>query len=424
MEKRLNVLTVLVMLLAASALAWAQPEDRAVNPAATSPDDAPAMVESATAQLKEGDLEGAIATLERLRRDPSAPPSALFMLGSLYLDAGRVEEALALLDPLAGAKGADPLVLYKAARANLALGRTAVAENYLVEAVREAPLSLATLDLAELRFEQGRQDETVALLEPMATGPIADRLAQDDQQFVARVAFLYARGLVATGKHSPAASALRRATELDPVNQAAWQILGDTLIELDRLEEAHAALAQAQALTESRHQAEIEEVQRLEATKETATELMRTAFNLRNSGRAEEALTALRQAIELVPDNPLSRMLEVRLLVSMRRELEALPKVEELVELTEQDPEALYLRGMVKLALRDLAGAEADLRRVLEAAPEHLATMNGLALLLMQRGENAEAKALLERLLEVWPNDEMAARNLERLRTRTREPQD
>ncbi len=47
--------------------------------------------------------------------------------------------------------------------------------------------------------------------------------------------------------------------------------------------------------------------------------------------------------------------------------------------------------------------------------PEHVAALNDLAVILLARGENAEAKQLLEKVLEIRPEDEMAKGNLARI---------
>ena len=67
------------------------------------------------------------------------------------------------------------------------------------------------------------------------------------------------------------------------------------------------------------------------------------------------------------------------------------------------------------MARRDTAGAEADLRRALELAPEHAASLHDLAVLLLVRGERDEARALLERARAVRPDDERIAATLRRL---------
>jgi hypothetical protein len=68
------------------------------QPEATAP---PPELRAALEAAQGGDLAGAIARLEELRRAGSAPPQALSMLGALYLEDGRAEEAMAVLAPLA-----------------------------------------------------------------------------------------------------------------------------------------------------------------------------------------------------------------------------------------------------------------------------------------------------------------------------------
>jgi len=49
---------------------------------------------------------------------------------------------------------------------------------------------------------------------------------------------------------------------------------------------------------------------------------------------------------------------------------------------------------------------------VLLLAPQHTATMSDLAVLLMETGRLSDAKALLQKVLNLNPNDPMAAANL------------
>ena len=111
------------------------------------------------------------------------------------------------------------------------------------------------------------------------------------------------------------------------------------------------------------------------------------------------------------------RILEVRLLIEMKHDQEALDRAENLVRITDGTAEALHLRGMSKLGLQDLDGAEQDFRRVLEKTSMHRAAMNALALTLMSKGEMNEAEQVLQRVLDQWPDDPVAARNLERIRS-------
>ena len=94
---------------------------------------------------------------------------------------------------------------------------------------------------------------------------------------------------------------------------------------------------------------------------------------------------------------------------------EALTAAEKAVVLAPEAADGYYQRGIVKGVRGDVTAAETDLRRALELQSDHTAALNDLAVLLMNSGNNSEAKVLLERLLEIRPDDRMALQNLEQL---------
>lgn len=123
-------------------------------------------LERAVTLVRDGRLEEAVAVLEPLRRDPTAPPQALAVLGGLYAESGREAEALEVLDPLTRREDADPAVLYNAGQAALALGRIEEAERLLERSVERAPGSPAARALGLLRGRQGRYEDAFVLLRP------------------------------------------------------------------------------------------------------------------------------------------------------------------------------------------------------------------------------------------------------------------
>jgi Flp pilus assembly protein TadD len=180
---------------------------------------------------------------------------------------------------------------------------------------------------------------------------------------------------------------------------------------MNRDDEAYEALAQVQAIEESQRTKTLEDAG-------GARQLVQQAAELRAQERRGEALSVLEEAIELAPQNPLPRVLEVRLLIEMKRDREALDRSENLVRITGGAPEALHLRGMSKLGLRDIDGAEQDFRAALEKDSKNRAAMNALALTLMSKGELAEAEQILLKVVELFPDDTIAEQNLERIRDR------
>jgi Flp pilus assembly protein TadD len=143
-------------------------------PLALRPSDGGDAVQEALSQLQAGDPAAAIATLEPLRQDPEAPLPALALLGALYVETGRPDEALVVLEPLADREEADPGVLYNAGRAALALGQMSKGDDYLQRSVSLSPVSPASRELGFLRTRQGRAEEALTLLVPWALANPSD----------------------------------------------------------------------------------------------------------------------------------------------------------------------------------------------------------------------------------------------------------
>jgi Flp pilus assembly protein TadD len=61
---------------------------------------------------------------------------------------------------------------------------------------------------------------------------------------------------------------------------------------------------------------------------------------------------------------------------------------------------------------KSFVAAEKDLRHALELNPQHTGAMNDLAVLLGNQGKKAEALALLQKALQINPQDRNAAANL------------
>jgi Flp pilus assembly protein TadD len=149
------------------------------------------------------------------------------------------------------------------------------------------------------------------------------------------------------------------------------------------------------------------------------SEGLQNAVRLMSQGLFEQALTAVRQEIGISKD-PRARMLEVRLLLQLRRPEEALQAAETALQADAANPDYLYLRGAAQMSLQRWAAAEQDLRKTLQLAPRHTAALNDLAVLLMNLDKTDEARSLLEQVLKINPQDRTAAANLERLKSEGR----
>jgi tetratricopeptide (TPR) repeat protein len=157
-------------LLAAPLEAQKAPQKAPAAPAPASPaGDVNKSIQDAAKMANTGNLAGAIQKLEAVRKSGAVTPlPALSLLGALYLQANRPQEALNVLKPLADAEAADPAVLYNAGRAARALGQNNVWIGYLQRAARLAPGSPATRDLGFVYMGEGQVVEAYALLRTWA----------------------------------------------------------------------------------------------------------------------------------------------------------------------------------------------------------------------------------------------------------------
>lgn len=140
------------VLAIAPAIARQQPE----QPAEPQPSRSDVVLLEALDQVEAGQIEAAIAKLEELRKTGEAAPDALAVLGGIYLETERPDEALAVLAPIAARPDANPAVLYNTGRAAAALGDGRAAVQYLWRSVQLEPASPARRELGLLlgRFQQ------------------------------------------------------------------------------------------------------------------------------------------------------------------------------------------------------------------------------------------------------------------------------
>ena len=274
----------------------------------------PLSLQLALENLNTGDTEGAILEFEALDRASALPPEGKVLLGALYIDAGRAASAIPVLEPLSVGDDADPRVLFELGRAYLALGRISEAETTLERAVDRAPYSRAALLLADLEEQKGLYSEVAQLLEPLATGEAIEKIENRDPALAIKIAFRYAKALIMLDQEKTAIEHLQRVTRLSPYNAEAWQLLGQALTKVDRLDEAYEALAQVQAIEESERTKALGDAER-------ARELIQKATELRDQERREESISALEEAMKLAPQNPLPRILEVAVNLSIRSPL-------------------------------------------------------------------------------------------------------
>jgi tetratricopeptide (TPR) repeat protein len=146
------------------------PAPQAAPPAqpAPAPELSPAgkKFQEAAGLVKKGDVAGAVTILEGLRKEGQAAPHHLSLLGALYVEQGRVAEAMAILRPLAAPEDADPAVLYNAGRAAQMMRNLPEAQAYFERSVAKVPMSPASRELGLLLSRQGKVVEAYRYLRP------------------------------------------------------------------------------------------------------------------------------------------------------------------------------------------------------------------------------------------------------------------
>lgn len=326
--------------------------------------------------------------------------------------------AIALLEPLLdGASGAfERDVRRRLAEAQMTVGNSSAAVELLQGRVGDDP-SLA-LQLAQALYQSGDVEQALATLEPVAPPMLEMVQSREDERPPAATATLfleYGRLLAASSRAAEAVPYLEQATRLDAENKEGWQQLGQALAAAGRDEEARTAMARFQELLAAEG-SDAQREQQLAADLDDPTgRELRKALRLLAKEDYEAALRIARREAALAPEDPRPPLLESRVLLMAGRTQEAFELADALVANLPSNADALYQRGLVRVALDDTRGAEADLRAALEIAPEHIAAMTDLAVLLADRGAVEEARSLLEKVLELRPGDPAATADLESL---------
>jgi Flp pilus assembly protein TadD len=504
--------------------------------------------------IQAGKNAEAFQKLQTIEKDPKATPLVLAFVGALYVEAGKPQDALRVLKPLADADDSQPAVLYNAGRAALRSGHVDEGRVYLTRSVLKQPDSPAARELGMLTARDGRVVEAYSMLRPWAlrnpsdtearllaadlavqlergddaiqllTGfpdsepavrllrgkalvlkkdgpgavallkpllakhpqgmdlevrrslaeaelvagqpaeavklidgktaghpalvlllaraqrqagnaaaaaatlkPLAGKLPANagtigDPRPVAGIAMEYGSLLVDGGHAAEAVPFYQKATVYVPRNTDAWKGLARALDAAGRKADAQKALAQVAAIanTPARQAAAAPAPARSSAPaaggpqEQPLSEGLQKAVQLMGQGQLEPALTAVRQEIAVSKD-PRARMIEVRILLALRRPEDALKAAETALAIDPVNADYVYLKGASEMALQRLSSAEQDLRKALQLQPRHLPAMDDLAVLLLRTNKKDEARKLLQQVLRINPQDKVAAANLAKL---------
>ncbi|HEY2291275.1 MAG TPA: tetratricopeptide repeat protein [Thermoanaerobaculia bacterium] len=377
------------------------------------PDDTEARVSAAYDAVE---LERVPEATELLQGLPDDNPRVRLLRGRLQLMQQKPREGMALLEPLLqnGPPELNLSVRRYLADGHLAVGESKAAIELLKGRVGDDP-SLAVL-LSKAHYKDGDPASAAAVLEPFARNLLAGEPSSPaERTLMADLAVEYGRALVALSKWPEAIAALTRATQLNPDGLQGWQLLSRAQLAAGQRDDANKSMERFRQVESAQksNTARINQEQR--NTDDPTGRNLEAAMKLASQGQVENALSAIRQEIRLQPNDPRPRMAEVMTLLNAKRPKDARNAIDGALSSNPRNPDFLYLRGAVKMALRDLPGAEQDFRQTLQIKPDHVAAMSDLAVLLTANGKKDEARQLLQKVLEIKPNDPMAKANLEKL---------
>ncbi len=296
--------------------------------------------------------------------------------------------------------------------------------------------------LARAQRQAGNPAAAIATLQPVAAKIPADPEGLGDPRPVAAIATEYGSLLLDAGRAAEALPFLDKGARYNPRNPEGWKTLARGLDALGKSEQARNARLRADEASRPQMRVAVVPAGTLgtpatvpgvgadshqaaaaappQPDKVPISKPVQNALTLMSQGQLDGALAAVRQEIGISGD-PQARLLEVRVLLTMKRSQEALAAAETAIKTDPNNPDYIYLRGAVEMSLNRYSSAETDLRKTLQLSPRHTGAMSDLAVLLMNVDRKDEARRLLQQVLQINPLDKNAAANLKRLDTEARQ---
>lgn len=350
---------------------------------------------------------------------PIESPRVRLLWAQLRLIQNDPQGALAMLAPILDEPPPEMEmdILRTAAEAHLSNGNPQRALDLLQDRAEADPAT--ALKLAQALDETGQLDVALETMKPFA-----DRLLEifdeasgqmDNRTLAASYAREYGRMLAAAGRSEEAIPYLQLAINLTPRKVEAWKLMGNALAEVGRNDEAAAARKRFDELTGGVDPTTTTAEQRSAGAADPTGREIGRARRMLAEGRAAQALAVVQAEKELAPEDVRVWLMETRILLLDKRPGEALQLAEETARQFPEFVDAYYQRGAAHLALEHYEQAEEDFRRALDLDADHVPSMNDLAVLLIIRDRQAEAERLLERILELQPDNVVAAQTLDRL---------
>ncbi|MGN6369561.1 MAG: O-linked N-acetylglucosamine transferase family protein [Phycisphaerae bacterium] len=201
---------------------------------------------------------------------------------------------------------------------------------------------------------------------------------------------LYGLGIIClrTGRRGEAAEVLQQLVAIKPLSVEAHANLGAALLSLDRGAEALSAIETA-----------------LRLRPQDPALHCNLGFVLKSLGRNEEAAARFREALAIDPNHAESHFNLANALRDMHRPEEAIESFRQAIRCNPNYGEAMQNLGMTLRSRYRYDEAMIEFRRALAITPPFTRSLGGVATLLYDMGQAAEAMPLFTQHLQRHPND-------------------
>lgn len=420
---RLLTTAICVGLLSGVVGVAAQPSRQRARPAPRR-DQATQLVDAGVAALERGDVVAARDSFQRALKASPQNEAAHTYLGIIADRAGALVEAERHFAAAARHAPASPAARNNHGASLLRLGRAAEAAAQFEASLRlDASQPSALVNLAQIRFASGTPESLRAARELFERARAI--IAPDAEISRALVAIALRLGdrPKAIENFRDYTDALRRARS-EVVKPAARAELGAALLEAELLDEALTELNAATALDPSN----VDAILWLALTQRAQRDLAAAGRTLESaiargietpalyaalaevyeaSGHIENAIPAMRLAIERDPQNEAYRFRYGMLLTDTKAPAAAIIRLQESLTLLPRSSKLWFALGVAQAASDKYDEAARSFERALEIEPRFAPALAYLGITHAQQGRYGEAVALYERALAI--NDQLAA---------------
>lgn len=382
------------------------------------PDNLRAYQIAAVAAFRQGDLEQALAHLDRFLERENVPAGQQWKFLNSLFQHSDYKDGLELGARLAEKYPQNTQILLMYTRLLLENDQHEKAQGILEQILQQEPghETAVPLYVQVLLVQDKREQATAWLKQMLARYPGEDRWREHYAQLLMKqernaealaqyrrllknkpneLEYLYVSGMLSL-----------RLEQSDKARRYFKRLLQNSET-LDQKSTAHYFLAQTEEHAQRVEQALLHYRRIHEASRYYASAQARSVLLLNEHGRHDEALQYLRTLSVRDPETEIAlRKLEAEMLIQAEKYDQALAVYDQSIETYPEDIDLLYLRGMLGEHMGDLGMLERDMRLILEIEPDDAEALNALGYTLADQTERyAEAYELIARALELQPDD-------------------